>query len=173
MVSCHDHTLLLNPFYFHKELNILLKMLENILKPHHLCLALANCVVVTSNYSPCSLWYWRGRGSRELGRKWKVLRDKQRFFLFNYARSRETSKLIAFNISEKEGILTEHLQDRLLTSAVCCSTWTNCTTYNCFEARSLPILFYGIPSDGLGLTSPSPWQMSKLFWVVMLLWLLQ
>ena len=38
MVPCHDHTLLLNPFYFHKELNILLKMLENILKPHHLVL---------------------------------------------------------------------------------------------------------------------------------------
>ena len=78
------------------KIYILLKMLETILKPHHLSLALANCVVVTSNYTPCCVWYWRGGGTRELGQKWKVLRDKQRLCLFNYARSRETSKLIAF-----------------------------------------------------------------------------
>ena len=37
MVPCHDHTLLLNPFYFIKSY-ILLKILGNILKPHHLVL---------------------------------------------------------------------------------------------------------------------------------------
>ena len=60
-------------------------------------------MVVTSNYTPCCVWYWRGRGSRELGRKWKVLRDKQRLCLFNYARSRETSKLIVFFKYEWKG----------------------------------------------------------------------